>query len=72
MKPSKEDYIKIQDVCAVIKKVTGHERTRQTVYNWIRHGKRAYSGEVVRLQAAVRFGQMYITREWLLTFLRQL
>ncbi len=72
MKPNKEDYVKIQDVCPLIKKITGRERTRQTVYNWIRAGKRAYSGEVIRLQATVRFGQMYITQEWLTNFLRQL
>ena len=67
-----EDYIKIPDVLLLVKKITGQTRTRATAYNWIKDGKRSYSGEKVHLRAKKRMGQMYTTERWVRDFLGKL
>ena len=71
-KPKDKDYLKITDVPALLKKMTGQSRTRQTVYNWMKLGRRTYSGEHIILTVSRRSGQFYTTENWVKLFVEQL
>ena len=76
-KPSDEvrlARIKLCHVPAVLKKLTGVARSRKCVYNWMKDGKRIYSGKDKRviLKHEVVMGEYYTTRGDIENFLSEI
>lgn len=59
--------IKLCDIPAVVKKITGQEITRQTAYNWRKFGRQG-----TKLKATKTLKGFVTTEEWLREFLTNL
>lgn len=71
-KPRKEELIRIADIPELLLKLTGVTRTRQTVYEWIHHGRRTYDGRLIVLKTTKRLGRLFTTKQWLEKFVKEL
>lgn len=76
-KPSDEarlKRIKLRDVPAVLFKLTKVRRSRKCVYNWMKVGKRAYSGKDKRVVLGHEqvMGEYYTTRGDIEDFLTEI
>ncbi len=69
MKPKNEDLIRLEDVQALILKLTGISRCRATIYNWVRNGRKGYTNDNVKLKSAKRLGTLYTTEAWVQEFI---
>ncbi len=70
--PKPGDLVTLDKVTAILLELTGVVRTRVTVYNWVRKGRINAHGQIVKLSAYKRLGQLYTTREAVIRFLREL
>lgn len=70
--PIREDLIKISDVPAVIFRLTGIKRTRQTIVNWYRKGVRAYDNRNVKLRVERRLRIVFTTEEYIKKFIKDI
>jgi hypothetical protein len=67
--PTQLQKVRLSDVPKLLKKLTGEQRSRKTVYNWAKKGRKNYSNEQVVLETTSVAGTKYTTRSWLLQFL---
>lgn len=72
MQVKNNDLIKIRDVPKLLLELTGIDRTRITVYQWVRYGRESYAGERIFLETTRRLGYIYTTREWVEKFIRSM
>jgi len=70
--PSIVQKIRLSEVPALIKKLTGVKKSRKTVYNWAYTGRLNYSGEVTILKTEMKAGTKYTTKGWVQKFLADL
>jgi len=71
-RPKNEDLIRLDDVQALILRLTGITRCRATIYNYIRKGRKGYTGENVKLKSARRLGMHFTTEAWVLEFIKEI
>ena len=71
-RPKNEDLIRLEDVQALILKLTGITRCRATIYNYIRNGRKGYTGENVKLKSARRMGVFFTTEAWVKEFIEKI
>lgn len=72
MKQTKEGLIKVRDVPVVLLELTGISRTRMTIYQWVKNGRRGYDNHLIHLKTIKRVGHLYTKREWVIDFLEKL
>lgn len=65
------DYIKLNQVPALLLELTGQTRTLATVYNWAEYGRPIDEGRIF-LKVSKRLGVLYTTREWVLKFIQEI
>ena len=71
-RPKNEDLIRLEDVSALIVRLTGVRRCRATVYNYVRKGRKSYTGENVKLKSAKRMGTYFTTEAWVKEFIERI
>ncbi len=71
-RPKNEDLIRLDDVQAIIVKLTGVTRCRATIYNWVLKGRKGYTGENVKLKSAKRLGTFFTTEAWVQEFIERI
>ena len=64
--------LKLRDAEVMLKNLTGVKRTRKTIYNWCKVGRKAHSGEMVILKHEVVMGECFTTEKDLREFLEEL
>ena len=69
-KPKNMDLIKLGKVPAILKELTGVTRTRATIYNWTKKGRIDTCGQMIKLRAYKRLGQIYTTNAAIMEFLK--
>jgi len=71
-RPKNEDLIRLEDVQLLIVQLTGISRCRATIYNWVRKGRKGYTGENVKLKSAKRLGVYFTTEVWVNEFIERI
>ena len=64
--------LKLSDAAIILKNLTGVKRGSRTLRNWCVNGRRAYSGEMVKLEHEVVLGMFYTTKDAIRKFLEEL
>lgn len=64
-------YIKLADVPALVKELTGVDRCYKSVYNWAMNGRADTHGTRILLRTVKRFSHRYTRREWLDEFIEK-
>ena len=70
MKPN-DKLIPLIDVSAVIIELTGVPRCKGTIYKWAKRGCRTRDGRIVKLKSVKRLGQIFTTRENIVTSIEE-
>lgn len=70
--PKREDLITITDVPAVVFRLTGVKRSRQTIVNWYRKGVRAYDRRLIKLRVERRLRCVFTTEEFIMKFIKDI
>lgn len=71
-RPKNEDLIRLEDVQALILRLTGQVRCRATVYNWAVKGRKGYVGENIKLKTTRRLGVFFTTEAWVKEFIEEI
>lgn len=69
--PDRYDPIKIRDVPAVVREMTGMEVTESCIRLWINKGKLSYTGKRVFLEASMISTTKYSNRDLLEKFFQE-
>lgn len=64
--------LRISDAPIILRNMTGVKKTRKTIYNWCKLGRRAYSGERIFLEHETVAGELYTTKDALRRFLGEI
>lgn len=62
----------MNDAATILKGLTGVPRSGRTLRNWCIDGRKAYSGEMVKLKHEVILGTYYTTKADIREFLEEL
>ena len=68
-RPKNEDLMRLDEVSALILELTGVLRCRATIYNYVRKGRKGYTGENVKLKSTKRLGILFTTEAWVEEFI---
>lgn len=68
-KPKNSDLIRVEDVPALVTELTGVVRGKPVVYHWIKRGRISRTGQLIKLKATKRMGNLFTTRKWLQEFI---
>jgi hypothetical protein len=63
------EYLTLTDVTRYVQRRTGIKPGTVTVRNWMRNGKKSYSGNRVKLLYVKRLGRLYSCVKWVDKFL---
>ena len=67
----KIDWLTVPDTVRYVQHRTGILPTSVTVSNWMRVGKKSYSGNKVRLRFVKKLGRLYTCEKWVDLFLEE-
>jgi hypothetical protein len=70
--PQTMQLLRLAEVPKLLKKLSGLDRNRKTIYNWANKGKTNYSGEHIVLRTISKAGVKFTTRAWVNKFLVEL
>ena len=70
--PKNEDLIRLDDVPALLVKLTGQTRSRATIYNWATKGRYGCIGDKIKLKITRHLGRFLTTEEWVMDFVRKI
>ena len=69
---TRRNRLKLKDAALILKGLTGVPRSGRTLRNWCIHGRKSYSGVMVKLKYEMILGRRYTTKADIREFLEEL